>query len=237
MIGKLFRAASAALLLCVLGFLVHANAQSIRVPGAIGSIPVTVAQGGTNCIVASSTCVDNIGGGTTTGTVNYVRSTAPSLTSPVVTDKLTLSTGGSGTIDVTSGNLIIARNGGASNAGLILNDNTNTNAARFNAQSTPGLTITSGNGGTTWEQINGTGAAFTGYLQVGNPIASLLTVNTGEIGMARMTAGAAAPGAGGGKIAFICGTVPGTARLVAYAGTSSTATIIADSIGAGVTGC
>lgn len=64
-----------------------------------------------------------------------------------------------------------------------------------------------------------------------------LTVSAGSIGLTKITASAAAPGAGGGKIELVCGTNSGTAKLIAYAGTSTTAVTILDNIGASVTGC
>lgn len=67
--------------------------------------------------------------------------------------------------------------------------------------------------------------------------AAALTLTTGAIGLSKMTASASAPGAAGGKIELVCGTNAGTAKLVAYAGTSGTAVTILDNIGGGVTGC
>lgn len=73
--------------LILAGSALPAAAQQITVPPAIGSIPVTVAQGGTNCTVASLTCLNNITGGTTTGTGNPVAQTSPTLVAPItVTD-------------------------------------------------------------------------------------------------------------------------------------------------------
>lgn len=42
-----------------------------------------------------------------------------------------------------------------------------------------------------------------------------------------------APGAGMAKLFFVAGTNAGTAKLIAYAGTSTTPTVIADNIGGG----
>lgn len=82
----------------------------------------------------------------------------------------------------------------------------------------------------------GTGSfAVTTSLMVGS--ATPLTLTTGAVGMAKMTASASAPGAAGGKLELVCGTAGGSAKLVVYAGTSGTAVTIADNIGTGVTGC
>lgn len=81
-------------------------------------------------------------------------------------------------------------------------------------------------------QVSGTARA--NVLATG---AGALTLTTGAVGMSKMTASASAPGAAGGKIELVCGTNAGTAKLVAYAGTSGTAVTILDNIGAGVTGC
>ena len=53
------------------------------------------------------------------------------------------------------------------------------------------------------------------------------------VGVAKVTAAAAAPGAGFARLAFVAGTTAGTAKLVAYAGTSATPVTIVDNIGAG----
>jgi len=73
-----------------------------------------------------------------------------------------------------------------------------------------------------------------GKFQIGT---ASLTLTAGAVGLPKMTASASAPGAGGGKIELVCGTNAGSAKLVAYAGTSSTAVTILDNIGSGVTGC
>lgn len=84
--------------------------------------------------------------------------------------------------------------------------------------------------------LNPSGAATV----AGGPIAvggGSLAVTGGALGLARMTASAAAPGAGGGKVELVCGTNAGTAKLIIYAGTSGTAAVLGDNIGSGVTGC
>lgn len=63
------------------------------------------------------------------------------------------------------------------------------------------------------------------------------TVAQGELGIARVAASGSAPGAAYAKIAVVCGTNAGTAKLIAYAGTSSTPVTILDNIGSGVSGC
>lgn len=67
-------------------------------------------------------------------------------------------------------------------------------------------------------------------------INGVVTVNAGEVGMRRTSATATAPGAQTLKIGIVCGTNAGTAKLVAYAGTTSAATTIVDNIGAGMGG-
>lgn len=59
----------------------------------------------------------------------------------------------------------------------------------------------------------------------------------GSIELTKRTASASAPGAGFGKLELVCGTNAGTAKIIAYAGTSGTAVTVLDNIGAGVTGC
>jgi hypothetical protein len=73
-----------------------------------------------------------------------------------------------------------------------------------------------------------------GNLLLGN---NGLTVPAGGLGLAKITADGVAPGAAGGKIELVCGTNAGTAKLIAYAGTSTTPVTILDNIGGGVTGC
>lgn len=64
-----------------------------------------------------------------------------------------------------------------------------------------------------------------------------LTLATGEVGIAKVTASGSAPGAAGAKLSLVCGTNAGTAKLVISAGTSSATTTIIDNIGSGVGGC
>ena len=63
------------------------------------------------------------------------------------------------------------------------------------------------------------------------------TLAIGELGLPKITASGSAPGAGGGKLALVCGTNAGTAKLITYAGTSTTPATILDNIGSGVSGC
>ena len=85
----------------------------------------------------------------------------------------------------------------------------------------------------------GTGAAgsVAGQLHAGMLQASLgtaLTLTQGAIGMSKMTASGSAPGATGAKFEVVAGTNAGTAKLIMYAGTSTTATTIIDNVGSGV---
>lgn len=82
---------------------------------------------------------------------------------------------------------------------------------------------------------SGTAANYmAGALALGS---TALTVPAGGLGMAKITADGAAPGAGGAKLQLVCGTNAGTAKLVISAGTSATTITITDNIGAGVSGC
>jgi hypothetical protein len=64
-----------------------------------------------------------------------------------------------------------------------------------------------------------------------------LNLATGELGLFKEAASGSAPGAAGGKIELVCGTNSGTAKLIVYAGTSTTPATLLDNIGSGVTGC
>lgn len=114
-----------------------ALAQDIVVPSVIGAIPVTVAQGGTNCILASVTCFNNITGFTAAGTTgtpstNLVFSASPTGTgtwalpivqaTSVAAAGCTISTHGlcnTGT-SVLTGNVGIGGNAGSANIRLTL---------------------------------------------------------------------------------------------------------------------
>ena len=73
-----------------------------------------------------------------------------------------------------------------------------------------------------------------GALRIGSWTAAL---TAGALGLPKMTASGTAPGAAGLKLEVVCGTNAGTAKIIAYAGTSTTATTVLDNIGSGVTGC
>lgn len=77
--------------------------------------------------------------------------------------------------------------------------------------------------------------SFTPNYHIGG--ATALTLALGELGFDKITATGTAPGAIGGKIELVCGTNAGSAKLIAYAGTSTTPATILDNIGSGVTGC
>lgn len=65
------------------------------------------------------------------------------------------------------------------------------------------------------------------------------TVSTGpgSIGLQRPPVAVGAPGPVGIRVEMACGTQAGTARLVAYAGTSATGRTVVDNVGHGVAGC
>lgn len=79
-----------------------------------------------------------------------------------------------------------------------------------------------------------TGGTLTDKASVG---AGLLTLSSGELGISKIAASGVAPGSSGGKLSLVCGTNPGTAKLVITAGTSTTPATVVDNIGAGVAGC
>lgn len=78
-------------------------------------------------------------------------------------------------------------------------------------------------------------AAALGSFQVGSTTEA--TMSAGEVGFAKAAASGTAPGAGFVKLGVVCGTNAGTAKVIAYGGTSTTAATVLDNIGAGVTGC
>jgi hypothetical protein len=86
----------------------------------------------------------------------------------------------------------------------------------------------------------------TGYLAVGGTSGAILaaatgleaggvgaTVLPGDVAMAKGANAATAPGPGYLKLEVVAGTNSGTCKLIAYAGTSTTPTTIADNIGGG----
>lgn len=64
-----------------------------------------------------------------------------------------------------------------------------------------------------------------------------LTLAAGEVGLSKITASGTAPGAAGLKLGAVCGTNAGSAKIIAYAGTSTTPVTVIDNVGSGVTGC
>lgn len=93
--------------------------------------------------------------------------------------------------------------------------------------------------GTTSSQVTLGGGS--NNIAVGSPLmigsATPLTLAVGEIGFTKIAASGSAPGAAGAKEAWVCGTLAGTAKKIAYAGTSTTPVTIVDNVGTGVTGC
>lgn len=78
-----------------------------------------------------------------------------------------------------------------------------------------------------------------------NSYNSLLTVGSttpatgasGEIAYLKITATGTAPGANYCKEEWVCGTNAGSAKKIAYCGTSTTPVTVIDNVGSGVTGC
>lgn len=66
---------------------------------------------------------------------------------------------------------------------------------------------------------------------------STLKVSAGELAFDKGSASGTAPGAGFLKLGVVCGTNAGTAKIIAYAGTSTTPVTVVDNVGSGVTGC
>lgn len=89
----------------------------------------------------------------------------------------------------------------------------------------------------------GAGALYTGSLTpewqanilAGSTFGAVLA--DGEYGIRRNTASGPPPGGLFVKFAAVCGTTAGTAKIIAFAGTSTTPVTILDHIGSGVTGC
>lgn len=83
------------------------------------------------------------------------------------------------------------------------------------------------------------GAAFiappNGVVMLGS--VTPLAGSTGEVGLPKIAPSGSAPGAAGGKFELVCGSGAGSAKLIVYAGTSTTPSTILDNIGSGVTGC
>jgi hypothetical protein len=128
---------------------------------------------------------------------------------------------------------------------IVLTNTTNSRVARFGVADNFNtiLNSTGGGGGVTLEvagasmlNLNSAGTIVRSAVpfQVGT---TALTTSGSALGINKMTASGVAPGAAGAKIELVCGTNAGSAKLIAYAGTSTTAVTILDNIGSGVTGC
>lgn len=102
---------------------------------------------------------------------------------------------------------------------------TSSNSERMRIQASGGISI----GTTTDPGLNN--LMVSGNLSVGS--STLITMNAGELGLAKIAASGTAPGAGNVKIAAVAGTTGGTCKLIMYAGTSVTPTTIIDNVGAG----
>lgn len=59
----------------------------------------------------------------------------------------------------------------------------------------------------------------------------------GDMNIPKRVANTTAPGAANAKFEVVCGTGAGSAKLIMYAGTSTTAVTVIDNVGSGVTGC
>lgn len=87
-----------------------------------------------------------------------------------------------------------------------------------------GETVSTANG------IDFSAATFTG--NVWNDGKTILS-GAGQLQMSKMTASASAPGAGKMRFEVVAGTAGGSCKLVAYAGTSTTASVVLDNVGSG----
>jgi hypothetical protein len=85
--------------------------------------------------------------------------------------------------------------------------------------------------GTTPFTINHGGGSAAISLQIN--AAERIRIDDNGLGVAKTTVAAVAPGVSAARLAFVAGTTAGTAKLVAYAGTSTTAVTIMDNIGMG----
>lgn len=82
---------------------------------------------------------------------------------------------------------------------------------------------------------SGYASLLSGALTIGS--SSAATVSTGEVAMPKIAASGTAPGAGFAKVEWVCGTNSGSAKMIAYAGTSTTPVTVVDNVGSGVSGC
>jgi hypothetical protein len=101
---------------------------------------------------------------------------------------------------------------------------TNTEALRIGADDATGQGYFEASGPAMWH-FTDTSGNYNKDVKLRSPI------------LARRLASGGNPGATFGSLELVCGTTAGTARLIAYAGTSTTPVTIVDNIGAGVTGC
>ncbi len=83
---------------------------------------------------------------------------------------------------------------------------------------------------------SGFASRISGALVVGSTAGSP-TIVQGEIAMPKISASGSAPGTGFAKMEWVCGTSSGTAKLIAYAGTSTMPATVVDNVGSGVSGC
>lgn len=79
--------------------------------------------------------------------------------------------------------------------------------------------------------------AAAGVLGVGTTGGSNAIIRANRMQFNPITNPAAAPGATLVEEMWVCGTNAGTAKKIAFAGTSATAVTLIDNVGAGVTGC
>ncbi|HYC00462.1 MAG TPA: hypothetical protein VEC57_15095 [Candidatus Limnocylindrales bacterium] len=189
----------------------------------------TSSGGGTTCTASanqvlffngSSVCVSDPDMTFATDTLTVTKLVTPSVDSGVANTAIVLKspTGSTaGLISIQSGATVRALVGG--------------NASESYIQGQPSLPINfyNGAGSTVNMAILDAGA-----LRIGSWTAAL---TAGALGLPKMTASGTAPGAAGLKLEVVCGTNAGSAKIIAYAGTSTTATTVLDNIGSGVTGC
>jgi hypothetical protein len=217
-------------------------AQALSTQGSRPGTDTNV--GGGNLTIAS-------GDGTGTGTNGVANGATPYMSSPA------LALGSS----VTIGSSVLGINGAtffagtaSSNAGIFINSSGtmtyyNNGVFRWSASADPSSTadtgfsrdsagvidIGTGAQGSKAGSLNLTNLTAIGDIMVGS--ATALTLNAGEIGMAKIAASGSAPGAAGLKFEAVCGTGAGTLKIIAYAGTSATPVTIVDNVGASATGC
>jgi hypothetical protein len=150
---------------------------------------------------------------------------------------LTLSCAGAPVFTATGTNLGITLT--ANGTGAVVFGNGQTASVVIDPAST--VAVVRGSSATTSLQFSGNGASapvvMASGLMLGTNSGLALGVVAAELGFQRIAATGTAAGAGGGKLELVCGTNSGTAKLIAYAGTSTTPVTLLDNIGAGNTGC